>query len=979
VGSRRESAPWRIELLGGLRVVATDGVPTRFRTRQTAALLAYLALFVDRPHSRDDLADRFWPDADPRAARHRLSVALSSLRPLLALPNLPADALLLATRDTVQLDPAWLSTDVADFHAARRRADRASAPRDRRAALIDAVDLYQGELLPGHDALWVLEQRGWLAESFFRALRDLCVILEAAGELASAIEQARRGVSLDPLREDAQRDLIRLLALSGDREAALRQYRALEHRLKEEMGSRPTAETAEVARRIDAAGSAGVSPASFARTLPPAPLRSDTAGETPALPGRIPLPLTTLIGREAELRKTALNASRRLLYAAQMSLAQQAWDAGNVGRTIELLNNQRPKPGQEDLRSFEWRYLWRLCHGDVLFTLRGHRAAVTSIAFSPDGAMLATGSDDGTVKLWDLASWLLVDTLTGQAGLVHAVRFSPDGKTLASGASDRSIWLWDLASRRRAAILAAHPLEKNGLGIWRMEFSPDGRLMAAALPEGIAVWDLASRREIAGLISAQGSQGVAFSPKGRILAFPDNRAVTLWDLAGKRPVAVLAGHPNRIQSLAFSPDGGILALGLEDGIIWLWEVATKRELACLKGHGDTVFALAFSPDGKSLATCGSDLTLRLWDTATKQQRAVLRGHAAQVFDLAYSPDGKLLASASSDRTAKLWKAAPGREEETLLLRGHTEGGLKAWFSPDVLKVAVSPDAQFLASSGPEKSVRLWNLATRRGIGRLQGQTGELHSMAFCPEGKVLACGGGDGRITLWDVASRRARGVLRGRRGWVTAVVFSPDGRLLASNPGAEVKVWEVATRRELATLPIRDLQFMAFSPDGRRLAAVSSLERAVRRWEVGTWRPLSPLRVQTGWTSTPVAFSPTGRLLACGSNDGSVEVWDADTGNAVASVQGHRGYVSALAFSPDGETMASVGEDQTVKLWNVGTWQEVATLRGHPAYITLVAFSPDSNTLVSASIDGTVRLWRAATFAETDTPNGARFPQASR
>jgi WD40 repeat protein len=659
-------------------------------------------------------------------------------------------------------------------------------------------------------------------------------------------------------------------------------------------------------------------------------------------------------------------ALRRHLYAAQMGLAQQAWNAGNVGRAIELVEAQRPQPGQEDLRSFEWRYLWHLCHRDVRFTLRGHQATVTSVAFSPDGAVLATGSDDRTIRLWDLASQRLTATIAGQPGFVSVVRFSPDGKRLASGASD-SIRLWDRASRREIARF--HAPQQN---VEHLDFSPDGRLLAsvssgltASQPGRVALWDLAARREIARLTSETGRRGLAFSPNCRTLAFEDHGVVKLWDLAARRTVATMSGHAGG-SCLAFSPDGTTLAASSLDGTIGLWDIATKRERARLKGHEGDVYALAFSPDGRRVATCSDDLTIRLWDTATKQEQSVLRGHGAVMWDLAFSPDGTMLASASSDRTVKLWNAVPRREENTLLLRGHAEG---------VLSAAFSPDGKLLASGGPEKSVRLWNVASHREVGRLLGQTGANPPMAFSPDGKVLACGGGDGRITLWDIASRHAIATLRGHSDPVSTLAFSPDGKLLASGkPGSgaatlgEVKLWDVPTRRELATLPGSDPTYassVAFSPDGRLLAVGSFVERAVRRWEVATRRQLSPLRGQTGFV-TCVAFSPDGRLLASGSMEGTVNLWDAETGREVASVQGHRADVFCVAFSPDGKTVASGSWDHTVKLWNVATWQEVATLSGHTGGVVSVAFSADGNTLVSASIDHTVRLWRAASFAET-------------
>ncbi|MBI3248818.1 MAG: WD40 repeat domain-containing protein [Deltaproteobacteria bacterium] len=251
------------------------------------------------------------------------------------------------------------------------------------------------------------------------------------------------------------------------------------------------------------------------------------------------------------------------------------------------------------------RTFWSHCAG------LGHTNTVTSVAFSPDGTTLASGSDDHSIRLWDVARGQPRAVLQGHIGRVMSVAFSPDGTTLASGSDDHSIRLWDVARGQPRAVLQGH-----------------------------TDW----------------VQSVAFSPDGTTLASgSDDHTVWLWDVARGQPRAVLQGHIGRVTSVAFSPDGTTLASGSWDHTILLWGVARGQERAVLQGHTNTVTSVAFSPDGTTLAS-GSGSTIRLWDVAWGQERAVLQGHTGTVWSVAFSPDGTTLASGSTDHTVRLWEA-----------------------------------------------------------------------------------------------------------------------------------------------------------------------------------------------------------------------------------------------------------------------------------------------------------------------------------
>ncbi|GAB3987767.1 hypothetical protein GCM10029978_107850 [Actinoallomurus acanthiterrae] len=289
-------------------------------------------------------------------------------------------------------------------------------------------------------------------------------------------------------------------------------------------------------------------------------------------------------------------------------------------------------------------------------TLTGHTGNVDAVAFSPDGKILATGSNDTTVRLWDVAAARTTTTLTGHTGFVYSVAFSPDGKTLATGSTDGTARLWDVASAR-AASLTGHTDAVNSVA-----FNPDGKTLATGSWDGtVRLWDVATTRTTTTLTANTGFVvWVAFSPDGKTLAAGGgNNSVRLWDVATARTLAALTfpavrGGYSAVQSVAFSPDGKTLAIGSSDKLARLRDTATGR-IATLAGSAGVVNSVAFSPDGKTLATASSERTVRLWDVATARAAAASFADTGQAICVAFSPDGTTLAVGSNDRTARLWK------------------------------------------------------------------------------------------------------------------------------------------------------------------------------------------------------------------------------------------------------------------------------------------------------------------------------------
>jgi len=340
----------------------------------------------------------------------------------------------------------------------------------------------------------------------------------------------------------------------------------------------------------------------------------------------------------------------RMLYTANMNLALQAWDQNNVARLRELLNETRESAD----RGFEWYYWQRQTHLELL-TFKGHADGVFSVAFSPDGRRIVTGSLDKTAKVWEAASGRELLTLKGHGHVVSSVAFSPDGQRLVTGSWDTTAKVWEAASGRELLTLTGH----RG-PVWSVAFSPDSqRLVTGSWDQTARVWEAASGRELLTVnLKGHGSWLVACSPDGqRLVTNNEDQTATVWDSASGKELLTLKGHKKEVTFAAFSPDGHRIVTGSEDGTAKVWEAASGRELLTLKGHGSPVSSVAFSPDGQRIVTGSWDQTARVWEAASGRELLTLKGHGDMVRSVAFSPDGQRIVIGSEDNTAKVWEAA----------------------------------------------------------------------------------------------------------------------------------------------------------------------------------------------------------------------------------------------------------------------------------------------------------------------------------
>ncbi|KAF9358802.1 hypothetical protein BGX26_000874 [Mortierella sp. AD094] len=553
--------------------------------------------------------------------------------------------------------------------------------------------------------------------------------------------------------------------------------------------------------------------------------------------------------------------------------------------------------------------LWEVSTGDCIHTLQGHEWGASSVAFSPKGDRIVSGSKDSTVILWDVETGNCIHTLKGHNDQVSSVVYSPKGDRFASASWDKTVLLWDVETGNCIHVLQGH---------------------------------------IYKIIK------IVYSPKGdRIASTSDDSTVRLWDVVTGDCILTFQAGDAGVGNIAYSPNGSRIVAGSSgycDGTLRLWDANTGDCIHTFEGHGAAITCLAYSPNGDQIASGSNDETVRLWDADTGECTQIIQGHNDWVVSVLFPPKGGPITTAGG-KTVRMWDINTSEDLNTS--RGHSGG---------VTVMMCSPEGGQVASGSGDNSVRLWDLNTGECIHILRGHSASIRVIMYFPTGALIASGSWDSTIRLWDVATGDCIHTLADHTGTVTSLAYSPEGdRLLSGSNDSTARLWDIETGDCIRTFEADSsyVASVAYSPKGGQIATGCDKFKTLL-WNVDTGECVYTLETFRAGVSV-VAYSPKGDQLSSGGDNYAVQVWDANTGECIHTLEEHGGGVTVLIYSPNGDQIASGSWDYTVRLWDVSTGDCIHTLK-HDNTVNSIVYSPKGDRIASASKDKTVRLWDVVT-----------------
>lgn len=612
----------------------------------------------------------------------------------------------------------------------------------------------------------------------------------------------------------------------------------------------------------------------------------------------------TQVAKEATQRvQDQRDINRRNLYYAQMQLSQQAWGlVKGVPRMLSILEQWRPKPGEDDLRGWEWYYLKSLEHTEETL-ITAHEGSVRCCAWSLDGRLLATGGDDATIVI-SSTDGQTVRTLKGHADRVTSLCWKPDGTRIASVGSDKALIVWD-ATTGESLIRIEHEGLVRGVA-----WSHNGKWVATGTADKISVWNAADGSEWKSLPATGDS--IAFAPADDQIVFQGRHITNVWPLESSERRAIAVGKSIWYPTVALSPDGTWFAVPQQSDI-YIRSVETGEIIKTLRGHKLPPVSLSISADGRRLASSGGENVVNIWDIESGELVNVLRGQLEDVSCVQWHPDGERLASCSND--VRIWNTS--RSDGDLEVQTGNERSYTVCWSPDGRQIATAGHGGIIEVRNPETGALLVSFT---------GHNRWTQSLAWHPKKPVIASTGFDGAVRFWN----------------------ADTGELLRDVPSVFIEGRTVA-----------------WNPAGTRLAAGgnSSSEEIVvldsDRFDVIGRFSAAGMAVQS------LSWKFDGTRLASAGFDGLVRVWDATTHERLQVINAHESKLWCLAWSSNGDRLAAGGDYSRIRVWETKNWQQVVTLVGHTSIVYGLAWNKDDSRLITASHDNTAIVWDTTSYAE--------------
>lgn len=637
--------------------------------------------------------------------------------------------------------------------------------------------------------------------------------------------------------------------------------------------------------------------------------------------------------------------------------------------------------------------IWDLGNGRELITYRGHaeqvddpsrdadRLKVGAAIFHPKQKMIASAGGN-QVHLWEPDTGKRIKvlaTLEKSDKPFKCLAFSPDGKSLATGCDDGVLRVYDVESGK-----ATFTSPARSARIERVAYSPNGKLigiadnsgMAAVYAPGVGNGMPLSTSVIDG---AGECLGIAFTlDSGSILTCGKDAAARL--IAGPKPdgtgadntatrLRAFTGHAGTVTDLALLPDGKFLVTGSDDKTVRVWEVQSAKQMRSFQGHMTKILAVAVRGDGRQIASASEDGAIRLWDLSTSDDHRALTEATEPVWSVAVSPDGKRAAAGGADKQIRIYEPESGKLEATLAT------------GSAVTTVAFFPDSNRLAAAGGDRIVRIWDVASKKPLKEFPGHELPVLGVAVSSDSKVMISAGADGKAIGWDVEGGKPLWSWTAKSKAVCAVSIRAGGKQVAiGTADGTLAILDISgsSPKELASSSahVAGVAAVAYSPDGTKLATAGG-DGALRIWNIGEGGQPQPLAKFEGQSKpnpaagysplSGVAFSADNRFVASAGADAVVRIWDVQTKGEVRGLRGHTEWATCVAFGPDGRLLVSGGADKVTRIFELSP-QEGGGSFGHMLAVNTVAVSPDGKILATASVDQTIKLWDLTSGREIST-----------
>ena len=579
--------------------------------------------------------------------------------------------------------------------------------------------------------------------------------------------------------------------------------------------------------------------------------------------------------------------------------------------------------------------VWDVYTGQCLQTLEGHKRGINCVAILRDGRVVS-GSGDNTLRVWDAASGQCLQTFDGYTDMIICIAVLPDGRVV-SGSRDDTLRVWDVTTGQCLQILKEHKRS-----VYTVAVLPDGRVVSGSGDSTLRVWDTTSGQCLQTLEGHKGwIRCVCVLPNKSVVSGSDDNTLRVWDASSGQCLQTFEGHNGGIRCVAVLSDRQMLS-GSNDGTLRVWDTATGQCLQTLEGHKRGISCLAVFPDGR-VVSGSDDSTLRVWDTTSGQCLQTLKGHKRSVSCVTVLPDGRVISS-SDDGTLRVWDAATGHCLQTL--EGHG-GGVEC--------LAILPDGY--VSGSDDSTLRVWDDATGHCLQTLKGHEDGIDSIAVLSDGRVVS-GSRDNTLRVWNTATGQCLQTLEGHERGINCIAVLPDERVVSGTNNHTLRVWDVASGQCLQSLKGHryGIGCVIALPDGRVVSG--SDDDTLRVWDATTGQCQQILEGHMDWIRCVTAL-PDGRVVS-GSADSTVRVWNASTGQCLQTLEGHEGGITCLAVLSD-EHVVSGSDDSTLRVWNIASGQCLQTLEGHEGQIYCVAILPNGR-VVSGSSDNTLRVWDGST-----------------